>query len=312
MGVVYNHWQRIDRAPPNGLGHLSKMWLVASRNLKLESRLRALRLPVDPLQNAAPESFDLVMVAAPKDFGMLRLSIPAALTNAASPDSVLNLIVPGDSVCQVGEVLATFHVDNRINVINEDEILTADFRKRIRENFGERYGWVLQQFLCIRAVLDNHRGVLLIDADTVLIHRRNLLSANRQVLMMSLESHSPYYDFLKNLVPAFDLVDGSHVTHYMLQQPDIWQSILDVTSAGNLENLLDQAIQLSHNDNTSMFSLDFELYAQGVHNLCVERAVLTKWSNRAIAPTTTENDALSQIYLKYQNYMSISCHSFMG
>ena len=279
------------------------------RQERLGVRLDALGLPVDPLEGAPAQNIEILIVAACKDFELLRLSSQFALLNSGNPVSHMTFVVPEANVAEAWKIATALTTTVPMTVTSEDDLIPRDTRSQVRKVFGDRYGWVLQQLLCVTFVAESREpGVLVLDADTLMLRPRTLLSGNRQVLMRSLEHHQPYFDFLESLDPRFTALRGSHVTHHMLQQPDVMRRILAEFCNGDVAGLAGAVIGRAVSDPLSGVSIDFELYAQGLMTLFPDRYVEAKWCNATIereAATTSKIEELSA------HYASVSLHDYL-
>jgi len=307
----YVHYQRVDRTPPSWAGGVLG-WTVNDRlrRRQINERMSTLRLPVDPLLGHQPSPLEVVIVAAGKDFRTLPYSAASALHRTGHPIEKLSLIVPGKDVAAARRIASSLTSTALVVVVSEDEILEASLRNDLRVKFASRYGWILQQFLCLEAVTRSDApGVLLIDADTILMRPRVLLAEGVQVLFESLEHHEPYYRFLQELSPIFTQMVGSHVTHHMLQQPDILRSILMTTSDGSVTELARHVVEHADTREPSGVSLDYEFYAQGALELFPERIVKAKWANRHVRPPEAGPLNRWKPNRMSKKYCSISAHT---
>lgn len=307
---LYAHYQRHDRQPPPWVrpSVLSPL-MSADRVEGLSARLDALRLPVNPLEGAEADPLELLVVAAPKDFTVLPLCLAGAAANAGHPITSAILIVPESGVAEARAIVAASGLPGAV-VQCEDEVLDESIRDGIRRAYDPRYGWVLQQLLCVAHVArSDAAGVLVLDADTVLTRSRVMLRGARQLLAVSLERHQPYYDFLVSLSPRFAGAQGSHVTHHMVQQPEVMRGVLDLVGHGDVESLADHVIAAADPAIPSAVSLDYEMYAQGLRILFPEREVPAKWSN-AMAPRSVvgADPSLAGLTREFSGYYSVSLH----
>jgi hypothetical protein len=306
----YVHYQRVDRTPPSWADGVLG-WTVNDRlrRRQIIERMSTLRLPVDPLSGHQPSPLEVVIVAAGKDFGTLPYSAASALHRTGHPIAKLSLIVPERDVAAARRISVSLDTNTPLVVISEDDVLDDTLKQELLVRFTSRYGWILQQLLCLEAVAQSHSlGVLVLDADTVITRPRVLLAEGVQVLFESLEYHEPYYDFLRVLNPVFTEMTGSHVTHHMVQQPDVLRAILSMASIGSVTELARRVMEHVDPREPSGVSLDYEFYAQGALKLFPERIVKAKWANRYVSPPESRHPDEWQPTRKGRNYCSISAH----
>jgi hypothetical protein len=305
---VYDYFQRIDREPPE-LSLILPLATTGDRRRRLIQRIEALRLPVNPLEGSAASPIELVIIAAAKDFNLLKLSVESVLANGGSPITRVTLVVPTPGIPHAESIATGITHNAPIEVVSEDDLISPRDRELLGETFGSRYGWILQQFLCIASVVkSNAGGVLVQDADTALLRSRVLLSGKQQLLMSSLELHRPYFDFLSTLSPHFSDLQGSHVTHHMLQQPEVSRRILAEFCGGDLSALVSHVVRRHSRLASSAVCIDYELYAQGLLLLYPERVIPAKWSNVAVPRAKLPQFSNSPLSKKY---CSASFHDYL-
>lgn len=311
---LYAYFQRRDKRPPIWyepllfFGPEGKL----TRSRHLAKRLWALRLPISPLGESSDIPIEVLIVVAPKDFNILPFSIEGAIRNAGHPISRLVLIVPNNSIEKAWGILSPWSAIVECEVVGEDSVISESTRRALRKSFTNRYGWILQQLLCLAFVAKSEAaGVLLLDSDTILVSKRALFNAERQILMVSLERHEPYYKFLNSLNSIFGEMENTFVTHHMVQNPQRMREILDVTCDGDMEQLADEIISLVDHEQISSVCVDFELYAQAMCNSYSNQVVLTKWSNISVPRAEALSGVtFDQIQKRYHNYCSVSFHSY--
>lgn len=259
------------------------------------------------------KSVGILVLAARKDLVMLPHSISAAVSSIGHQDSEVytTVILPSEDIGRCQELLIGF---KNISLVEEESLLDHEFRICLRERFKDRYGWALQQFLKVAFVLKSDLdGVFVVDADTVLIGKRDWLCENgSQKLTPSDEYNPSYYEFLStrgvgSLNPKF-----TFVSHHMLMQPWILREAFAFAGWKNLKDLLLSVNSHKFLNDTSPFSIDFELYAQYLYQAYPDRVSLEKWCNLGIP---REEDLDSQIRSSISRYShqfsSISFHSYL-
>lgn len=253
---------------------------------------------------------DILFVATGKDFPILKFSIKGAI-QSLSNYSVENLvvIVPSTQVQTCRKIVK--EIDLRIEVISEDEIVDFELRQRLKKIFGPRYGWVLQQVLKLVFVSKSRTsGVLVVDADTVLISPRDWIdSEGNQILTPTWEYHLPYYEKLRDL----DICDinptYTFVAHHMLMQPSIVREILSKLEWDDVISIIDYLEKNQTSNSNSEFSIDYELYAQFLIRFYPEKVKLLKWSNSF--QKGFSNETIDQIInVNKGKFASLSFHTY--
>lgn len=310
---LYAQWQREDRSVPCWVPSLVSQLQIDGGNFRLRGlarRLEALSLPCDPLRGELAPPIELAVVVAPKDFATAAHAIDGALLHSRNPIVTIRMITPAHSLSQAKRQFKhRFGIG--VDVLADEECLSEASRKLLRSRFEARYGWVLQQFLCVWAVINgSHSATLIIDADTVLTRDRTFFGNARQILPVSIEYHEPYFRLVRRLGIWQSVSRHSHVVHHMLQQAAVWKMILSKVSDGSLEDLVKSVVSLAERDQGSALSVDYELYAQGLLHVSPSLAIETKWSNLSLRMSgiTQFDDWLTHSKLP-QKYFSVSCHS---
>jgi hypothetical protein len=252
-------------------------------------------------------SIEILFVVSGKDIDLLPLAISGALdsTQFHSVRS-LTLICPRIDIREMKKIADS--IDYPIKVVAEDEIIEGKHSTRLAEIFGGRSGWVLQQLLKIYYVADSEaKGVLIVDADTILLRNRVWIDFEMsQVLMPTWERHTPYYEFLKR--NSFQCQDEtvSHISHHMLFQPVIVREMLRRYSLVNVSSTVD-LLTLFKGFGNSPFSIDYEMYAQYLLAEYPGLIRYEKWANYSVNNISTVN--LEDERWK-KRFSSISAHAY--
>ncbi len=299
---------------------LCKWLLLLQPNSNSSQRLKrfidANQLPVSPIEFSSNNpTIDILYVATIKDFDVLISTISTTLRSLENYKiNCVTIIVPDAHSYILKELLALSGIVTR--VIPESTFVSNFQINALKERFGDRYGWALQQILKISYVKQSKSaGVMVVDADTALLHKRNWLDASgKQVLCPTWENHSSYYKFLEELGVGFNPPKFTFVSHHMLFQPIILNQILTSLGWNSNEKLINELISASFIDEVSPFSIDYELYAQYLYLVHPDKVVLEKWSNfEAHDRNASENlkDYVERFVSKcIGKYASVSFHSY--
>ena len=275
----------------------------------------AVELPVDPLRCAAPPAVQLLVVVAEKDFGALPLCLAGALANSGNPISEIVVVTTAAGVDECSRIATAAANGTALSVLNEEDQLSAAVRSRLRARFGLRAGWVLQQLLTTNFVARSAApGVLVVDADTVLLHPRLLLAASgQQLLTPTPVIHRPYYRFLNSIGMSAVEPATTFVAHFMLMQPAIIRGALSYAKCTDTEALAALVISGADRSETSGVCVEYELYAQYLlahHPAC---AVLAKWGNTsARAEGLLQPVTLKSLSAQFDGWGSVSLHSYLA
>ena len=279
---------------------------LGRHGLKARRLTSSLSLPIDPLANINRDvpPVDVVIPCGPGDVKVLPRVIKNVPTGITNSINTIQVVGPTATIAAIKS-----EVDSQVVLVNENDLLGSTIIDSIGQHFPSRRNWVLQQVVKVASVLTSKsRGVLVLDADTILLSPRTWVTSDgRQILTPTIEWHQPYYEFLNRLSRGYWRAPKySFVPHHMLMQPDIMALILTSLGITGIQGLVSALGQESEYDVESMFCIEYELYAQGLLNLRPELAVLAKWSNHNVPRTkSTPTD-------KYSKYMSISQHHYLS
>jgi hypothetical protein len=270
-------------------------------------------------ENHSPASptIEILFVAARKDFRTLELAINAAIETCRGMISRISIVVPDQDLAHCKAIVASCASSEiEITIKSESSVLDVSLVKLIFSQFGARGGWILQQVLKLEYVRNSpSEGVLVIDADTVLVKNRTWLNTDgSQALMPSWEYHRPYFDFLSTLPPFNSKVPFyprfSFVSHHMLMQPSIVKEIYRACDWNGPKNLVDYLCLRSNTNSQSPISIDYELYGHFLLLNHPEKVNLVKWGNTSTS--YTENISIELLNKRFSHFASISLHTYLG
>lgn len=312
----YAHYQRTDESPGKGFDALLTMtgWAIGSdRAAGIQRRLSTLRLPLDPLKMDDPPVIELLIVTTRKDFPTLGACVAFALANSRNPVSRVVVVTPQRDVEGARRIVAPMSESVPLEVLDESTLLDHETATDLKRHFGDRFGWILQQFLCLAYVsASSAAGVLILDSDTWLIRPRLFLGDGIQILTPSLERHPPYYQFLRGLSPIYGAEQLTFVSHHMLWQPDSLRLILERVCDGSLTELARAVIARADMREPSPLCVKYEFYAHGLLALKPESVALAKWANSSAPRSQMRGpDPTMAIRQRYAKFASVSLHDFI-
>jgi hypothetical protein len=256
---------------------------------------------------------DLLLVTKSEDAELLTRVIPLALENCENRISRIMIVVPENSILSVNNLLKSESYFGMVEVKNENDIIPERIRNIIKNEYNSLYGWVLAQFLKIWTVASSDaNGVLVLDADTLLLNKRKFLfSSGKQILTPTLEYNLPYYEFLKNFDNYFGLCTDSFIPHHMLMQPVFAREALGYWR-NSIDNMLNDVLKNYDRNTKSPFCLCFEVYAQYMVTHHADKIKLVKWSNMSVPREKVIKTNYHSILNSYKRkFYSISLHSWL-
>jgi hypothetical protein len=259
---------------------------------------------------------EILVVATKKDFDILPYAIQFAINNSQNQILKVTIICPAVDISEIYEnYLQSVVPKVKINFLPEEDVVLKEIRESLIQIFKLRSGWMLQQFLKVEFCLKSQaRGILVLDADTILLRPQIWLDdKNSQILMPSLEFHEPYYDFLNRAFNFKKYPKYTFVSHHMLIQPYILREIFGKLGLDNLENLFSFVIKFAIKNEASPVCLEYELYAQGLLKFFPKLVSLVKFSNISVVREEIlgTNIKLEVLESYKKVYNSITAHSYL-
>jgi hypothetical protein len=262
--------------------------------------------------------FEVIYVATSKDFDAFKISIQNLLMlyKPAEIPSV-KIIVPGHEVesCRfLIDNLKHLRIGYNLEIVNENECLDAEVFNLIKQKIPHRFGWVLQQFLKLQAVLQSqHDNVLILDADTILLRKRNFIDQKGLQLLFPTDEYNE--DYYHNLMQLFGLQTSSRfsfVSHHLLIQQKVLKKIMQESKCSSINDFVKKVLTESELTSNSPFSIDYELYSQYLLRNFPNNVLLGRWGNLSIKRSHGVLKLLDSnfIHLVGFFYFSISLHSW--
>jgi len=279
-------------------------------------QFRAISLPTTQIQNSSGNpKIEILCVAAGKDLDVLPLVLSQAVRTSQNEVTKITVVTRSIDLAPCREILEKSRLSVTWEIIDEDAQISDDLRRDIKENFGKRYGWVLQQFLAVNFILNAESdGVLLVNADTILLRKMTWINENKkQVLMASTEFHPPYYLLLAKLIGSPENPRHTFITHHMLFQPRVFREIIDHWDIGTFHDLTTWVVLNFDKTNQSPLCVEFELYAQGITLIHPEMVELRKFSNTTWKRSPGNLHQVRELIRvgKFPTWNSISFHDYV-
>jgi len=281
----------------------------------------ALGQPVDWSASQPLPAIEVFIPCHPRDLPFLARTLPVTLQSVGNPVSRVVIAAPADIVDTVRDRLDTDALVPAagspgvidVQVVDERSICAAELRARIANVLPDRVGWLYAQALkLVFAEGSSARGVLLVDADTVLTRPRAWLDANgRQPLLPTYEWYPAYYQLLAHLgVPVRP--NTSFIAHHMLIQPELLRLILGRLDIASVGELVDRVLSIMAANPPANCS-EYELYAHGLCAWAPERFTLARWANvpTALPSAMALVDDPVEFRRFQRRFASLSAHGFI-
>ena len=321
---IQEYYTQINKIPPKywvSVGAIvDKFPKVFSKTFSVRrffsaNRIKTLELSDLFVFRPAPK-VELLFLATKKDFDILKFSVKSALIATSQYERVHATIVDPDRHLQESRMILA-NLIHQVKIVPESLLIEEQMLEMVKEVFKSRAGWVKQQLLKLSFVCASRcDGVLIVDADTVLLRSRPWLDDKGcQLLTPTWEYHLPYYEFLNSIGICEIEPEYSFVSHHMLMQPKILKEIFNYAGWSNIQDLINLVCAQPNSGDNSPFSLDYELYAQYLYTKHPDKVVLSKWSNKALSRNLSSANfdltLTSEVIENSNKFASLSFHSYL-
>ena len=291
---------------------LDKKW---AKLFDIQRFIRINQLPNNPLNNLdlEPPAIELLLVTKSKDIELLEIVITQALINSLNPITSIKIVVPAKEVVNVLRLLNEKVFSGFLIVVSEDDFIPENIRSKLKNEFGDSYGWILQQLIKIWSVINSKsKGILVLDADTILLSTKLFLDKfENQILHPTFEYHLPYYKFLENYKPNFGKLENSFISHHMIMQPKFAVKAFRIIGT-SLDEFVQEICTKYDRFEKNPICIEFEVYAQFMITHNPEKVKLAKWSNLSVKRNRILlADNKINFYSYPSNFNSISLHSWL-
>jgi len=264
------------------------------------------------------DSIDLLIVCGPADLEILPMAIKSSLQYSKNPISSITVITPKkclDHVKNISEELSKGE-EIEIDILNEDEYVNVEIQSQIKNLFGERYGWILQQLIKFKWTSESSSNAILVqDADTVFLQDfYSIETGGKQAIHYSAEFQADYFAFLGNLGLSLKKPIYSTVAHHQVIQPRFMREMMKKYGIQTPESLISQISDFQNLKQGKIVSIDYELYGQYMQENHPENLEYRKFCNisKTRSPESIKEmtDILSGAV--ESKYRSFSFHGYMG
>jgi len=227
---------------------------------------------------------ELIIIAKQKDFEVLSKTIAItleALSNFKTIDILL--IVPQS------DLVAAHHKfgnkGHKLSIVNEFEILNANYLNELTRIFSSRDTWVYQQALKLNAVANSElEYTFVLDADTVLLNSRNWICSEGHLLLCpSDEYNADYYNFLNKIGVSEIVPKYTFVSHHMFYNTKLVKQILHELDLELPDKQIETLYSHSNSLSGSPVCIDYELFGQWMARNRSDNVRYLKWSNIGIS-----------------------------
>jgi hypothetical protein len=227
------------------------------------------------------------------------------------------VVVPGDLIPNV-----VAELDGRCDVVAEEDLIDEATRALVKSMVPPmRRGWVTQQLLKFQGVARSHQdGVLVVDADTVLLRPRTWLAGSRQLLVPVHEFHPPYEEHYQRVFGrAGRPATVSWVAHHQLMRPSIVKAMFGVTQSERSQKL-GEWVQAADFSQASALS-EYHSYGRWIETRASGDYVLGRWGNARMprqgvealgaSGAASSQDTLGRLRAEFPTHLSVSMHSYL-
>jgi hypothetical protein len=182
---------------------------------------------------------------------------------------------------------------------------------------ADKRGWVTKQILAMWvAYSSSEQGVLVIDADTILLNKRLFLSPSRQILFPVVEFNLFDADTTYATWPVAESFPVSFTAHHLLLQPNLVREMFD--SIGGFQDGTRKWLESTSNGSEWKPISDMHSYGTWLLSEYPRNVRFGKWINLRVSRTLlsgySKKDAdwmFKELESKFQNYNSVSFHHYL-
>lgn len=196
-------------------------------------------------------------------------------------------------------------------LIDEDSILPiqkSDIDYTVKGK--DRSGWLFQQFLKLHLdLISDSENVFVIDADTVLIKPKVLISKKKTVFDIADEYHDAYFKTIGKLLDYKKYMKVSCVSHMMILNRKILKDLRKKVEQHTGKDFIYSIVDLIDCNETSFFS-EFELYANYFISTFPREFRLRYWRNCSLPSKNIDKHTFFEKLYSPSKINSISYHSY--
>jgi len=246
-------------------------------------------------------SLTVVIPCHPKDFSLIQSVVDGLIDNSLNPIQEILIIAPRELKPEVKSKV-------KISFLQDDDLLNPEIVKHINSEFSsENSGWIRQQIIKIRTVLDyvSTKYALVLDSDTVLLAPRLFATEQYQELSFASEYHEPYFAHVKRFNSSIVDTSLSFVTHYQVWNRSLVNEIWGGTK-------VTKWIEDRDRSQSSCIS-EYQTYGQFMISKYPDSYRLTRWGNAEFS-RKVQDDFGDVNYLdlkkRFPMSLSVSIHSY--
>lgn len=174
-----------------------------------------------------PPLYEVVIVAAPKDYNKLPYVVQGAWQKLVPKPAKVRVITP-DGIKGEGWVA---HTDNGV--------LPYD-----RSKFRYRPNWIYQQFLKLFQDVSSTDWYIVLDADLIVMRPLEVFRGNQGVFFVAdKRMHEPYFTYGEKMIGVGKVFEWSFIADFMLYNKDIILEMLQSTGL-DLWEFLDKSAEI--------------------------------------------------------------------
>jgi hypothetical protein len=264
--------------------------------------------PINNVYRSSPDITDVVFVAHPKDFRILKQSIRSVREYLEHPIGEIFLISPYEASSRdLAKSEAVTLVDEKF-LVNKVLDYGELFNRR-----EDRSKWLYQQMLKLSsASLGLSEYTFILDADTVLTKPQAYSDGENFLVQFSKEFHYPYFETYSRLFKEDPPNYLSNVCHQIFFPKVELSNMLEEIQKIHSMEWLDAIYINSDLSDSSGFS-EYETLGHWLSARCSGNIVHTMWKNSAFPAKEIENlHEIKKVYGRGDcDFQSFSFHSYL-
>jgi len=248
---------------------------------------------------------DVVIPTIGKDFVLFNIYLQYLKTNICDNIENIYVVAPANE-----EKLIEYCTQNNLIFIDETKVLGygKNVIKYTHKEF-DRSGWLFQQLLKLSGekIVKNNKYII-VDSDTLLIHKHQFLDNERSVFFQSTEWNEPYFRSFKNLF-GYEAPHHLSLTSHMM--------IFDTSMLKEMKKEIEEKHHVSWDkayinvcDKTVASGIsDYDTYAQWMIYNYPDKVYLKPFYNKSVSRSLFLEKKINVILFQ-KKVRSLSLHSY--
>ena len=275
--------------------------------------------PYDPLSKSKSFPISIALLVARKDLELLPYSLTACMQSTSNEIKRVLVICPSEIEISVKEKIRNLSIElsSQVEVYADEEVLTSTNL----DKFSFCSSVSKMEVLKISVALLCDENILIVDADTLLLRKRNWCSEDKQLSPVAQEYFVGHNLFISLIFPNIDWSGMGFVTHHGLFNPVVIRDLVDLFGGFDLlVEAIDAGIRSGWNKKRG-FPSEWQLYGEYLLNYgdsftLVPASFINIGISRATLPIKSDCsyqdciDLITKVKVELTQLGSLSLHAY--